>query len=167
MPYDYDNPEQSSGTYYLRPTPGQNRRARDQERRSASSQDIEALADVLTEMYYGIGDVGYNMGSMMGKGSNRVSKMGGLAPSAFYNMDPNYDKYMNKTVRWEQEPNLWQMYTHPYDTERWGDYLPGSREEREYLADRGSNRFSDRNIAGTDAIQRVLDRMNQRRTGRR
>lgn len=86
--------------------------------------------------YQGIGDAGYNMGRTM-TGGDRQSKQGGFAPSSIYNMDPNYEKYMTKSVDWDtNNPNAWRMYQSPYNSDRWGDYLPGSREERESVLDK-------------------------------
>jgi len=90
--------------------------------------------------YGALGGRGSAMGEQMKRGNNEVSKAGGFAPSSIYNMDPNYEKYMNKTVRWDQDPNLWNMFMHPYDAERWGDYLPGSDRERGRLSDRNRHR---------------------------
>lgn len=112
--------------------------------------------------YGALGGSGRAMGEQMGAGNHRISKHGGLAPSSIYNMDPNYDKYMNKTVHYDQDANLWNMYMHPYDAERWGDYLPGSDEERKKLADR--NRFRPGGAGGnaSEMAGRIIDRIRRR-----
>jgi len=90
--------------------------------------------------YQGIGDAGYNMGRGMTSG-DRASKQGGFAPSSIYNMDPNYERYMTKSVDWDtNSPNAWRMYQSPYNADRWGDYLPGSREERMSVLEKARQR---------------------------
>ena len=60
--------------------------------------------------YQGIGDANFNMGRMMDKGPERVSKWGGTGAMDFYNMDPTFDRSMSKSVNWDQAPELYNMW---------------------------------------------------------
>ena len=104
--------------------------------------------------YQGIGDANYDMGGRWKKGNNEVPSFTGFTASDVYTKGGP----RTKTVHFEQEPNLWNMYMHPYNVEKWGDYLPGSDEERDRYTNRNRMKFGG-SIAGLGSSDRIRDRV--------
>ena len=112
------------------------------------------------------------MGEQFEAGNEMVSKQGGLAPSSVYTKDPNYERYMNMLVHWDNAPSARDIINHPYAPGQWGGnsfspvdsymgkgFYDSENTRRNQDAEFARNRFSDRQIAGSDAIRRAMDRI--------
>jgi hypothetical protein len=109
------------------------------------------MRDGIMNEYQGIGDYGMDLGGRWGTGRQQVPKFVGFTASDVYKVGgPEM-----KDVYWEQMPNLWNMYQSPYNAERWGDYLPGSDEERGRLQERANFRGHERGELAREVSDRV------------
>lgn len=102
--------------------------------------------------YQGIGDANMDLGGRWGNRRQQVPHFVGLTASDVYTKGgPKM-----KDVYWDQEPNLWNMYQHPYDASRWGDYLPGSDEEGARLRSTGKYKGHDYDQLALEIRNRIL-----------
>ena len=107
--------------------------------------------DGVMNEYKGIGDAGFDLGGRFKKGRNQVPSFVGFTASDIYTKGgPRM-----KDVYYDQLPNAWNMYQHPYDASRWGDYLPGSDEERAKGMGRAQSRGHNRGELASEIANRI------------
>ena len=110
--------------------------------------------------YQGIGDANFDMGGRWDKGNNEVPYFVGLTASDIHKEGgPKM-----KTVHFDQDPTLGQMWQHPYNVEKWGDYLPGSDEERQKTRKWDRFKTGGRMGGAETGMERILDRVQRLRS---